>query len=84
MGDEIKNSHQIKIPLGDYELTPERHSGHSPYLPIWLPEEDADGEETGDMAFIFFFDLRLKTKTETFTSKAKRKKKKSPTRRTLG
>ena len=84
MGDDDEKIFMIEIPLGDYEFTPERDSGHSPYLPIWLPEVDADGKKTGDMAHILFFDFRLKKKTESYTLKNKRKKKKSPTRRTLG
>ena len=43
----------ITLPIsGTFVFTPVRVSGHSHVMPIELPEEDADGNETGNKAFL--------------------------------
>lgn len=82
MGNE--ETFLIKIPLGKFEFTPLEISGHDSIIPIWLPEVDAQNEETGHDAFIFMFDFMLPKKEATFTEKKKTKKRresKSPKNR---
>ena len=74
----------VEIPLGEYDWTPEDISGHSPYLPIRLPEVDTNGRETGAKVFIMMFDFMIPRKQPSFTTKKRQRKKRSPTRRTLG
>ena len=74
----------VKIPLGSFECTPEKISGHDSFIPIWLPEVDEDGVETGHQAFILMCDMMLPKKELTFTEKKKmkeRRKSKSPKNR---
>lgn len=84
MGEKTETTFLVEIPLGSYELTPPRISGHPSWIPIWLPEIDADNKKTGADTFIMMFDFIIPRKEPTFTAKKKKKKRKSPTRRTLG
>ena len=74
----------VEIPLGEYDWTPEAISGHSPYLPIRLPEVDIDGRKIGTKAFIMMFDFMIPRKQQSFTTKKRQRKKRSLTMRMLG
>ena len=84
MGETTETTFLVEIPLGSYEFTPQSISGHPSWIPIWLPEIDADNKKTGADTFIMMFDFMIPTKNPGFTTKKKKKKRRSPTRSVLG